>query len=503
MEQITEIKQIDTELLNIFPREILKKYNLLPLKLKNNEIILLSDQQPPLPVIDDLEVYSRKQIKIETITTTQIQLLINEYLDAPLETVEGMLDDMESTKLEDYTDFELNSKVENLEELASEAPIIRLVNAVITTAIKKNASDIHIEPFDDEMRIRYRIDGVLYENPSPPKSLYPAILTRIKIMANLNIAEKRLPQEGRIRIKVLGRELDIRVSIIPTLFGESVVLRLLDRAEILLELDNLGFEDEIIKEYKNLIDSPHGIILVTGPTGSGKTTTLYATLNELNTSEKKIITIEDPVEYQLDEINQIQVKPQIDFTFAEGLRAILRQDPDIIMIGEIRDAETAQIAIQAALTGHLVFATLHTNDAVSAITRLLNMGVKDYLLGATIRGVLAQRLVRRLCSECKEKYYPKPEEFAIRKHGLSFEKEIHQSVGCEKCSNIGYKGRIGIYELLTVSDEMEELIYSGASASRFKSKAEKMLLTTLIEDGIAKVKRGETSLEEVFRVTKF
>ncbi|MFW6238654.1 MAG: GspE/PulE family protein, partial [Halanaerobiales bacterium] len=369
--------RVDVELLKIFPRDILKEYRLLPVEKGEDYIQFVTDEYPPLTVIDELDVYSGYRIELEIIEEKKVKDLVNEYLDAPLETVEGMLDDLDSMSISDFNNLQLDVEVENLEELAQEAPVIKLVNAIFTEAIKKGASDIHIEPFEDDIKLRYRIDGILYESQAPPRKLFPAITTRIKIMAKLDIAERRLPQEGRIRIRVLGRELDVRVSFIPTLYGESVVLRLLDRAEVLLELGNLGFNDNLLTTYYDIINISHGIILVTGPTGSGKTTTLYATLHHLNSAEKKIITIEDPVEYQLDGINQIQVKPEIDFTFARGLRSILRQDPDIIMVGEIRDVETARIAIQAALTGHLVLATLHTNDAAGALSRLVNMGVED------------------------------------------------------------------------------------------------------------------------------
>ncbi|MFW6238532.1 MAG: GspE/PulE family protein, partial [Halanaerobiales bacterium] len=371
---------VDVDLLKMFPRDILKEYRLLPVGEGEDYVRMVTDEYPPLTVVDELEVYSGYRIEVEIIAEKKVENLVNEYLDAPLETVEGMLDDLDSMSVSDFNNLQLDVEVEDLEELAQEAPVIKLVNAIFTEAIKKGASDIHIEPFENNIKLRYRIDGILYESQAPPKKLFPAITTRIKIMAKLDIAERRLPQEGRIRIRVLGRELDVRVSFIPTLYGESVVLRLLDRAEVLLDLENLGFNDNLLTTYYDLINISHGIILVTGPTGSGKTTTLYASLHHLNSPEKKIITIEDPVEYQLEGINQIQVKPDIDFTFARGLRSILRQDPDIIMVGEIRDVETAKIAIQAALTGHLVLATLHTNDAAGALSRLVNMGVEDFLL---------------------------------------------------------------------------------------------------------------------------
>lgn len=494
--------RVDVELLKIFPRDILKEYRLLPVEKGEDYIQFVTDEYPPLTVIDELDVYSGYRIELEIIEEKKVKDLVNEYLDAPLETVEGMLDDLDSMSISDFNNLQLDVEVENLEELAQEAPVIKLVNAIFTEAIKKGASDIHIEPFEDDIKLRYRIDGILYESQAPPRKLFPAITTRIKIMAKLDIAERRLPQEGRIRIRVLGRELDVRVSFIPTLYGESVVLRLLDRAEVLLELENLGFNDNLLTTYYDIINISHGIILVTGPTGSGKTTTLYATLHHLNSAEKKIITIEDPVEYQLDGINQIQVKPEIDFTFARGLRSILRQDPDIIMVGEIRDVETARIAIQAALTGHLVLATLHTNDAAGALSRLVNMGVEDFLLAPTVKAVIAQRLVRVLCPECKRSY--RPGEIDIREEGFELKPDdnLFEPVGCDNCNDLGYRGRTALYELLPVSEEIEEIIARGGKTNEIRKEARKEGVKSLFAYGWEKIMEGTTTLEEVIRVTR-
>ena len=489
-EEIAE--KLNLELIGRFPRDKLKENRLLPFRQESDYLYFLSDITPLLPVIDELAVYSGEKIKVKKIPDILFEQLFSEYLAAPLETVEGMLGDLKAGMLDDFGKLDLDSSVENLEEMAQEAPVIRLVNAMLTAAIKQGASDIHLEPFESRLELRYRIDGVLYQNPAPPREIFPAIATRIKIMARLNIAERRLPQEGRIRIKVLGRELDIRVSFISTLYGESIVLRLLDRAAYLLELGNLGFAAEILATYLDLIQHTNGIILVAGPTGSGKTTTLYATLQQLNSPEKKLITVEDPVEYQLNGVNQIQVRPEIDLTFARGLRSILRQDPDIIMIGEIRDLETAQIAIQAALTGHLVLATLHTNDASEAIIRLLNMGVEDYLLAATLKGVLAQRLVRMLCPDCKT---------PLAEGGLKQE-HLYQSRGCGKCNGIGYRGRTGIYELLAVNPMIEEQIIKQSNASALRAVASKCGFKTLLADGKEKVSRGITTRQELLRVTR-
>ena len=499
-QEITE--NISIKLIKSFPREMLREYKLVPWRKSEQKIIFLSSSYPPLPKLDELESYAQAIIEIKIINEEIIDRLINEFLDTPLDTVEGMLDDFDAVQLDDYADLELDTQVEDLEELAHEAPIVRLVNTIITTGLKKEASDIHIEPFENKLSLRYRIDGFLYEESAPPKNLLPAIVTRIKIMSNLDIAERRLPQDGRIRIKVLGRELDIRVSIIPTIYGESIVLRLLDKAAILLELDNLGFDNNTLDTYHDLITQPYGIILVTGPTGSGKTTTLYATLNHLNSPDKKIITIEDPVEYQLTGINQIHVKPEIDFTFSRGLRSILRHDPDIIMIGEIRDLETAEIAIQAALTGHLVFATLHTNDSVGAITRLLEMGVEDHLLASSLQGVMAQRLVRVLCSNCKESYYPDQEELKFLDDGLEVKQAIYKTKGCNECNEIGFDGRTSIHELLPITQQIEHLITHHQNINEIKIEADNFGMKTLFEDGWEKVNNGATTIDEILRVTK-
>lgn len=498
--EVSEINNfyIDNKLIRNFPGSTLKENRLIPLTRHGDTVVVISDNYPPPEAINDLEVYTGFKIDVRLEKSHVVQQLVNEHLKAPVDTVEDMLDDNNLRGLDDFKILKIDSRVENLEDLAQEAPIIRLVNAIITTALKKGASDIHIEPFEDKLRLRYRIDGVLYENPAPPLELLPAIITRIKIMSELNIAERRLPQEGRIRIRVSGRELDIRVSIIPALHGEGVVLRLLDKAARLLDIKNLGFSEAMLKRYLNLINIPHGIILVTGPTGSGKTTTLYATLQYLNSSSRKIITIEDPVEYQLEGINQIQVKPEINFDFASGLRSILRHDPDIIMIGEIRDVETAKIAIQAALTGHLVLATLHTNDAAGAVSRLLNMGVEDYLLAATLKGILAQRLVRVLCPRCKESYQPTSSEVNLIDDDVEL---LYRPAGCTFCNNIGFKGRTGIYELLTVTPQIESMIVQRASSSEIKEELKKTGYTSLFTDGCIKVKDGLTSIDEVVRVT--
>jgi len=405
----------------------------------------------------------------------------------------------ESEAQRGFAEFETGEEGENLEHLrdmASEAPVIRLVNAIIAQAIEKRASDIHIEPFEKEFRVRYRVDGVLFNQEAPPRELKAAIVSRLKLMAKLNIAERRLPQDGRIKIKILGREVDLRVSTLPTLFGESVVMRLLDRsAGDFYDLRRLGFDDRMLARMEHYTQLPHGIFLVTGPTGSGKSTTLYSALKNINIPDKKIITIEDPVEYQMDGINQIHVNPSIGLTFAAGLRHIVRQDPDVIMVGEIRDRETADIAIRAALTGHFVFSTLHTNDAPSAITRLTDMQVENYLITSSLVAVLAQRLVRVICRNCKVSAGR-----AISPEGENI--ETFRGAGCDTCSGSGFKGRMGIFELMDLSEDIRKLIMSNADASAITLAARRNGMRNLREDGWLKVQDGITTVAEVMRVTQ-
>ncbi len=394
--------------------------------------------------------------------------------------------------------------VEHLRDLASEAPVIRLVNLVIQRAVEMRASDIHIEPFENRLKVRYRIDGVLEEGESPPTNLTAAVISRIKIMARLNIAERRLPQDGRIMLRVQGKELDLRVSTVPTAHGESVVMRLLDRETVVFDFHRLGFTDHFLPQFQKVLEQPHGILLVTGPTGSGKTTTLYTALSKLNTSDVKIITVEDPVEYQIEGINQIQAKPQIGLDFANALRSIVRQDPDIIMIGEMRDLETARIAIQSALTGHLVLSTLHTNNAAGGITRMLDMGVEDYLLTSTINGILAQRLVRRLERTHAERYPASPEEiekFGLRRYQPEGEIFLYRPVG-SAIAPTGYLGRTTIMEFLVMNDELRRAVMRHAGMGELEQIARQAGMRTMYEDGIAKALAGETTIEEVLRVTE-
>ncbi|MFC6669233.1 GspE/PulE family protein [Marinobacterium aestuariivivens] len=390
-------------------------------------------------------------------------------------------------------------------DMASGAPVIRLVNLIIQRAVEARASDIHVEPFENSLKVRYRIDGVLKEGEAPPMKMAPAVISRIKIMARLNIAERRLPQDGRIELRVQGQDLDVRVSTVPTMYGESVVLRLLNRESVSLDFVALGFAEDTRQALEELLKIPNGMILATGPTGSGKTTTLYTALHRLNTPERKIITVEDPVEYQLEGINQIQVKSSIGLTFASALRSIVRQDPDVIMVGEMRDLETARICIQSALTGHLVLSTLHTNDAATSVTRLLEMGVEDYLLTSTLNAVIAQRLVRVLCNHCKEAYTPLPEMVAeLGLEALSGGKpvQLYRAGGCQHCQGTGFHGRVVIHELLQMNDEIRRLSLQHADSGRIHQAARAAGMRTMYEDGCMKALAGITNLEEVIRVTQ-
>ncbi len=395
-------------------------------------------------------------------------------------------------------------QIEDLLDTSDEAPIIRFVNGLLTQAYRKRASDIHIEPFETEVIVRYRVDGILYEVQRPPYRALPNIVSRLKIMANLDIAEKRLPQDGRFSVRIAGKQGDIRVSTLPTAFGERVVLRLLDKSSGVLSLEDIGVDRDMLPQIEKMIQKSHGVFLVTGPTGAGKTTTLYSALSAINSREQNIITVEDPIEYQLPGVGQIQVNPKIDLTFAQGLRSILRQDPDVIMIGEIRDSETAKIAVQAALTGHLVFSTLHTNDSAGALARLVEMGVEPFLAASALVGILAQRLVRTICPHCRQSYQPDEQLLAELFDGTEVPKQatFYRGRGCSHCMQVGYLGRTGLYELLEVTDPIRRLVNSNADAATIRQQALKMGLRTLRQAGLAKVLAGETTVEEILRVTQ-
>jgi general secretion pathway protein E len=460
-----------------------------------------------LAMIDPLNVYAARAVEMASGRRVLPRVALPSDFDAAYARLyegEKALGQVAENIADIGADEDLLEDVGRLRDLASEVPVIRLVNQLIARAVESRASDIHIESLQNRLVVRYRIDGVLREVASPPTRLRAAIISRVKIMAKLNIAERRLPQDGRIRIAVQGREFDLRVSTMPTLHGEGVVMRILDRTSLVEDLGELGFLDETLTPFLKVLDHPQGILLVTGPTGSGKTTTLYTCLMRLNSSERKLFTVEDPIEYQLEGVNQVQVKPQIGLTFANVLRSILRQDPDIIMVGEMRDLETAQIAVQAALTGHLVLSTLHTNNAAGTITRLLDMGVEDYLVTSTVNGVLAQRLVRKLCADCREAYEPLPTLAAhLRLPIAEGERAIlFKPQGCERCSGSGYYGRIAVLEFLPLSDAIRRLILDHASAQEIHRAAAAEGMRSMYEDGMRKALLGITSIEEVLRVTR-
>jgi general secretion pathway protein E len=456
--------------------------------------VALHDHTVTLAMADPLDFETRATVAACTGLTVRPGIAVEQEI---LDAIDRFFGQAEKSGDEIATSTgEADEDLEHLRDMASEAPVIRLVNAMIAQAVEQRASDIHIEPFEKEFRIRYRIDGVLVNQDSPPRELKAAIISRVKLMAKLNIAERRLPQDGRIKIKTLGREVDLRVSTLPTLYGESVVMRLLDRsAGDFYDLESLGFDRHMLSRMEHYTSLPHGIFMVTGPTGSGKSTTLYSALKRINQSDKKIITIEDPVEYQMDGINQIHVNPQIGLTFAAGLRHIVRQDPDVIMVGEIRDRETADIAIRAALTGHFVYSTLHTNDAPSAITRLTDMGVENYLITSSVVGVLAQRLVRVICKECKA-----PAGTATTPEGEII--EVFRGAGCDGCFGTGFHGRVGIFELMELNEDLRASIMRNEDSGKITAIARRQGMRNLREDGWMKIARGTTTTEEVMRVTQ-
>lgn len=475
------------------------------LKFHHAVALRLDETSIDVAVVDPEDEFLPQALQVAT--GKQIRLHVGQQaeIDAALELQYGEGKSQMDKLLDNLNNEEEGSEdLEHLKDLASEAPIIKMVNFILQKAVESRASDVHIEPFEQTLKVRLRIDGVLQDIDSPPVASTAAVLSRIKIMAKLNIAERRLPQDGRIKLQMIGKELDLRVSTIPTLYGESVVIRLLDKENAVLDFTTLGFVGKQSDRFMEVLAQPHGIILITGPTGSGKSTTLYAALKTLNTSERKIITVEDPVEYQLEGINQIQAKPQIGLTFAAALRSIVRQDPDVIMIGEMRDLETAKIAVQSALTGHLVLSTLHTNDAASGVTRLQDMGLEEYLLSSTINGILAQRLVRRLCPACKQAHPASQtmiEEMHLRRWQPEGEILLHKPVGCPACNGIGYKGRLAIIEFLVMTDAIRKQIMKHEEANIIQQQAVEEGMQTMYEDGVAKALRGITTLEEVLRVT--
>jgi general secretion pathway protein E len=481
----------------------MRQYKFAPLILDDNVLTIALNDPYDVFAPDAVRMATGYEVVINLAREEEILDAVGKLFNTDTTSMGRIIEDIGKDDVEDLA-IDDEGDVDHLKDLASEAPVIRLVNLLITRAIELRASDIHLEPFEGDFKVRYRVDGVLHVEEAPPKRLQAAVISRIKIMAKLNIAERRLPQDGRIKLRVLGKEIDFRVSTLPTMFGESVVLRILDRETVVLDLEKLGFPDYDLTKFRDLINRPYGIILVTGPTGSGKTTTLYAGLSEINSPEKKIITVEDPIEYQLGGVNQVQVKSGIGLSFANILRSILRQDPDIIMIGEIRDAETAEIAIHSALTGHLVFSTLHTNDAAGAVTRLLEMGMENYLISSSLIGIMAQRLVRVICPECKEPYTP--EVGVMEELGISHDEvkklDIFKGRGCKNCANTGFRGRKGIYELLMMNDDIRELILDKTPSNVIKEKGRSQGMKTLREAGWQKVKAGISTVSEVVRVTQ-
>jgi general secretion pathway protein E len=496
-----DLGEIDRELALKLPITYAKKSVVLPLRRENGTILAATSEPLNLSTIDDLAVLLGAGISLCLTSSEKILDMLNRLHSEDMNKAEDTVQEMEEEDLS-FLAAELDEPTDLL-EVTDDAPIIRLVNSLLSQAIRERASDIHIEPFEKEMVARFRIDGILYNILTIQKRFQASIASRVKIMSGLNIAEKRLPQDGGMRIKIGGKDVDIRVSIVPTAFGERIVLRLLYRESALLPLDQIGFAGDTLTRFNDLIERPHGIILVTGPTGSGKTTTLYAALSKINSPDKNIITIEDPIEYQLKGIGQIQVNPKIQLTFAAGLRSVLRQDPDVILVGEIRDGETAEIAIQAALTGHLVFSTLHTNDAAGAVTRLIDMKIEPFLISSSVMAILAQRLVRVLCKECREPYPITPAEISELEIKRGVDNAIvYRAKGCEACFNTGYLGRTAIYELLNVDDEVRQMIMKNSDASMIKALAIEKGMTTLRQDGADKILKGITTVEEVVRVTQ-
>ena len=488
---------IDVETVRLIPETMANKYKAMPIfKIGNSLTVAMADPKD-IMAIDELSRKAKCDIEATLATESSILNAIDQYYKTA-SSFDDVVKDIDKENRLQESRVEFDSK--RLAEIAEEAPVIKLVNMVIMQAVKDRASDIHIEPEEDRLVIRFRIDGILHEMFSPPKHLEPALMSRIKVLSKMDIAEKRKPQDGRFDMKALDRDIDLRVSSFPTIYGENIVIRILDRGGIVFGLDKIGFSGLIQKEFERLIKYPHGIILVTGPTGSGKTTTLYSALSTIDSEEKNVITIEDPVEYHLGRIRQSQVNPKAGLTFATGLRSILRQDPDVIMVGEIRDKETAEISVQASLTGHLVLSTLHTNDAAGALSRLIDMQIEPFLISSSIIGILAQRLVRKICDKCKEEYGPS--EDIVKGLGIDQKKGFFKGKGCSACKNTGYRERIGIFELLIVNDRIRKLIVDKASSDIIKKIAIETGMKTLRDDGLDKVLKGVTTPEEVIKATQ-
>jgi len=495
---------IDASLTTKVPIGFIREYAMVPFRQNGAAYQVALHDPVNLMPLDDLRILLGGPVAPVLCRMAEIQFVIDNYFEQQGENASEMIDSITYSGSDEPELIEQLESDRDLLDLANEAPIIKLINLMISGAVRDRASDIHVEPFERRVQVRYRVDGVLYERFEIPRSQHPAVVSRIKIMAKLNIAEHRLPQDGRIKIRLSGKEIDIRVSIIPVAYGERVVMRILEKGEFAFGLETLGMDKRDYSTVDRLITSSHGIVLVTGPTGSGKSTTLYAALQRAYSPEKNIITVEDPIEYQMGGIGQIEVRPKIGLTFAAGLRSILRQDPDVILVGEIRDMETAEMAIQASLTGHLVFATLHTNDSAGAITRLVNMGIEPFLVTSSTIAIMAQRLVRRVCDHCKIEYVPETE--TLRELGVAEADMMgvtaFQAQGCDKCLQRGYYGRLGIFELLAMTPHIQDLVLNGADSNVIKREARKQGMRTLREDGAVKVFSGRTTIEEVMRVTR-
>ncbi|MCD6569329.1 MAG: type II secretion system ATPase GspE [Deltaproteobacteria bacterium] len=494
--------EVDPAILDKIPITFLRRYNIVPIKWQGDTMIIaVNDPMEQDPAFDISRRLNIRNIKRVLATKKEILAAISRFNEMKNESAKDIMDGLE----EDDEILKDLASIPDITVVETEAPIIRLVNRVMVQAFRERASDIHVEPYQSDVKIRFRVDGILHDVLTLPKRIQSAVISRIKVMASLNIAEKRLPQDGRIGIKLGDHSVDLRISTVPTVFGERLVMRILDKSSVLMGLEDLGFYPDDLSIISKLIKQEHGIILVTGPTGSGKTTTLYSILSRINSPDKNILTIEDPIEYQLKGIGQIPVNPKVGLTFASGLRSIVRQDPDVILVGEIRDLETAEIAIHAALTGHLVFSTLHTNDSVSAITRLIDMGIEPFLVSSSVNAILAQRLVRKICLKCKQEYYPEIEtlsEVGLSKEMLGEVGYLYRGSGCEECLETGYKGRTGIYEILMMSDSIKSIILKTSDSNLIKRQAIKEGLHSLREDGAGKVKDGITTVEEVLRVTQ-
>ncbi|MEN6578129.1 MAG: ATPase, T2SS/T4P/T4SS family [Phycisphaerales bacterium] len=491
-------KVCDAKAVETLPREFLEAHIVLPL-FKVHDVLTVAVSEPTnVFLIDEIERISGCRVQVVCSTSKDIKATLQTYL--PAANVFVIDDIIDEEGLEEFSLIEnITQDISNLEEVAGQSPVVKLVNYLLYNAVRENASDIHVEPDDKKLRVRYRVDGKLYEKMRPPYQMHPAVVSRVKIMAELDIAQRRLPQDGGIHVLVEGRPIDLRVSVMPGNFGEKVVIRVIDPQKILYNLESLGFTYDNLLRFREVIQAPNGVVLVTGPTGSGKNTTLYAALSELNNEEVNICTVEDPVECNISGINQFQVNTAVGFAFSTALRSLLRQDPDIVMVGEIRDEATASIAVQAALTGHLVLSTLHTNDAPGAVTRLLDLGVAPYLLGASLRGVIAQRLVRRICSSCKTQYDPPASIRKVVEAQCGEVPKFYRGVGCKKCRNTGYSGRIAIHELFVPDDEIAEMINDRINTKKLRAKAMEKGMLPLVHDGIEKVKAGIVSIEEIMR----